>query len=67
MESALSGLDADLADGIDKFIADRDQPPTPSMSRLDALNVIVRDWLDGTRLHPPSATQRRGRLSFPCR
>jgi hypothetical protein len=40
-------LDADLADGIDKFIADRDQPPTPRMSRLDALNVIVRYWLTG--------------------
>jgi hypothetical protein len=41
----LNGLDPDLVDGIDKLIEDRDEAPAGRMSRNDALNVIVRDWL----------------------
>ena len=38
-------LDDDLRDGLDQFIADRDEPPRGRMSPDDAVNVIVRDWL----------------------
>lgn len=41
----LNGLDEDLVECIDKFIEDRDEAPAGRMSRNDALNVIVRDWL----------------------
>lgn len=34
-----------LLDGLDQFIADRDQPPRDRMSYADAVNVIVTDWL----------------------
>tara|TARA_R110002020_G_scaffold14227_18_gene50527 strand:+ start:670 stop:882 length:213 start_codon:yes stop_codon:yes gene_type:complete len=44
--SAIS-LDADLRDGLARFIADRDEPPHGRMSPGDAVNVIVRDWLMG--------------------
>lgn len=38
-------LDADLLAGVDKFIDDRDCPPSPRMDSNAAINVIVRDWL----------------------
>lgn len=40
-------LDADLLAGIKKFIEDRDIPPSPQMDPNGAVNVIVRDWLQG--------------------
>jgi len=38
-------LDDALLDGVEGFIADRDEPPRGRMSYDDAINVIVRDWL----------------------
>lgn len=38
-------LDEDLLDGVEQFIADRNEPPHGKMSYDDAVNVIVRDWL----------------------
>ena len=43
--SPIPDLDEDLINGLDKFIVDRDEPPAGRMSRNDAINVIVRDWL----------------------
>ena len=40
-------LEPELLDGIEKFIADRDEPPRGKMTYNDAINVIVRDWLMG--------------------
>jgi hypothetical protein len=40
-------LDEDLLDGIEQFIADRDEAPRGKMTYADAINVIVRDWLMG--------------------
>jgi hypothetical protein len=38
-------LDDELLDGLEGFIAERDEPPRGKMSHEDAVNVIVRDWL----------------------
>lgn len=40
-------LDEELLDGLEQFIADRDEPPRDKMTYDDAVNVIVRDWLMG--------------------
>lgn len=40
-------LDEELFEGIERFIADRDEPPGGTMTHDDAVNVIVRDWLMG--------------------
>ena len=40
-------LDENLLDGIEQFIADRDEPPSERMTFDDAVNVIIRDWLMG--------------------
>ncbi|UXN68058.1 hypothetical protein N8A98_00635 (plasmid) [Devosia neptuniae] len=40
-------LDEDLLDGVERFIADRNEPPRGKMTYEDAVNVIVRDWLMG--------------------
>jgi hypothetical protein len=40
-------LDEELLDGIEQFIADRNEPPRGKMTYDDAINVIVRDWLMG--------------------
>ena len=37
----------DLLDGVENFIADRNEPPRGKMSHDDAVNGIVRDWLMG--------------------
>jgi len=42
-----SWLTSELLSGIDRLIADRDTPPTPRLSREEALQMIVRDWLQG--------------------
>jgi hypothetical protein len=38
-------LDQELLEGVERFIAERDEPPRGRMSYDDAVNVIVRDWL----------------------
>lgn len=38
-------LDEELLDGVEQFIADRNEPPNGKMSYDDAVNVIVQDWL----------------------
>ncbi len=45
MVEKIAWLTAELTAGVDKFIAERDLPPNPRMSRDEALQVIVRDWL----------------------
>ena len=40
-------LDEQLLDGLEQFIADRNEPPRGKMTHEDAVNVIVRDWLMG--------------------
>ena len=40
-------MEEELLDGIEQFIADRDEPPRGKMTYEDAVNVIVRDWLTG--------------------
>lgn len=40
-------LEHDLLPALERFIDHRDEPPRGRMSRNDALNVIVRDWLMG--------------------
>lgn len=43
----MSVLDDELLDGVEQFIAHRDEPPRGKMTYDDAINVIVRDWLMG--------------------
>ena len=38
-------LDSDLIAGIDSFIADRAGTEAGALSRNDAINRILRDWL----------------------
>lgn len=45
-------LDKDLLDGVEQFIADRNEPPRGKMNYDDAVNVIVRDWLMGQGYMP---------------
>ena len=40
-------LTPELLTGIDRLIDDRDVPPTPRLGREEALQMIVRDWLQG--------------------
>jgi hypothetical protein len=40
-------LDEELLDGVEQFIANRNEPPRGKMNFGDAINVIVRDWLMG--------------------
>lgn len=40
----------ELLTGIDRLIDDRDVPLTPRLGREEALQMIVRDWLQGQRL-----------------
>ena len=40
-------LEEELLDGVEQFIANRDEPPRGRMTHDDAVNVIVRDWLMG--------------------
>lgn len=52
----------ELLDGLEQFIADRNEPPRGKMSFDDAVNVIIEDWLmaqgyiplpdDGTTITP---------------
>jgi hypothetical protein len=38
-------LEEELLDGLEQFIADRNEAPRGKMTLDDAVNVIVRDWL----------------------
>ena len=38
-------LEEELLDGLEQFIAARDEPPRGRMNYDDAVNVIVQDWL----------------------
>ena len=40
-------LEENLLDGVEQFIASRDEPPRSKMTYDNAVNVIVRDWLMG--------------------
>lgn len=42
-----SWLTAELLSGIDRLIDDQDVPPNPRLSREEALQMIVGDWLQG--------------------
>ena len=51
-------LRADLLEGLQKFIAHRDEPPVGRMSSDDAVNAIVEDWLMGQGYLPlPGETE----------
>jgi hypothetical protein len=43
--SPLPDLDSDLIAGLDEFIAGRSQTEAGALSRNDAINRILRDWL----------------------
>lgn len=45
--SAEIALDDDVLEALDAFIADHEAPPAEPMTRQDALNIIIRDWLMG--------------------
>ena len=45
--SPVPDLDEDLIAGIDSFIADHTDPEAGNLSRNDAINRILRDWLTG--------------------
>lgn len=45
-------LEDELLDGLEQFIADRNEPPRGKMTCDDAVNVIVRDWLMGQGYMP---------------
>ena len=45
-------LEEDLLDGLEQFIAARDEPPRGKMTYDDAINVIVQDWLMGQGFIP---------------
>ena len=45
--SPVPDLDEDLLAGIDSFIADHVDPESGNLSRNDAINRILRDWLTG--------------------
>ncbi|WP_375451795.1 hypothetical protein [uncultured Devosia sp.] len=54
--SPIPDLDEDLINGLDRFIADRDGAPAGHLSRNDAINAILREWLtDQNYIHRPPA------------
>lgn len=52
-------IEHDLLAGIEKFIADWDEPPRGRMTHDDAANVIIRDWLMGQGYVPLPNDQDR--------
>src|SRR5690554_6244916 len=40
-------IEDDLLAALERFISHRDEPPRGRMTRTDAINVILRDWLVG--------------------
>ena len=38
-------IDDEMMDGIENFIADRDESPRGKMSLDDAVYVMIKDWL----------------------
>jgi hypothetical protein len=45
MTNDLPFLDAATLAALDRFIDKSDEPPTPRLSREEAVNVVVQDWL----------------------
>jgi hypothetical protein len=43
--SPIPDLDSDLLAGIDSFMASHNDPEAGPLSRNDAINRILRDWL----------------------
>jgi hypothetical protein len=43
--SPIPDLDEDLINGLDRFIADRVEDGAGHLSRNDAINAILREWL----------------------
>lgn len=43
--SPIPDLDEDLINGLDRFIAHRAQDGAGHLSRNDAINAIMREWL----------------------
>ncbi|HEV7292477.1 hypothetical protein [Devosia sp. RR2S18] len=56
--SPLPDLDLDLIAGIDKFIATHSDPEAGMLSRNDAINRILRDWLTRSGYVEPDAEQQ---------
>ena len=52
MSESLIWLTAELEAGLEKFIEDRDVAPNPRLTRDEALQTIVRDWLQGQGFVP---------------
>lgn len=66
MTGQLEWITPELADGLERYIEANDEPPAPRMSREEALQTIVRDWLqsqgfvplpDGSAVTPVPALQ----------
>jgi hypothetical protein len=53
--SPIPDLDEDLITGLDNFIADHVHPEAGTLSRNDAINRILRDWLTGQGYVAPDA------------
>ena len=52
MSDQLSFLDAATLAALDRFIDKSDEPPAPRLSRQEAINVVVQDWLMGQGFMP---------------
>jgi hypothetical protein len=50
-------LDAELLDGLARFMADRTEPPGAVTDVETAANVIIRDWLQGQVYMPLAAEE----------
>lgn len=56
--SPVPDLDEDLITGLDRFIADHLEPEAGPMSRNDAVNRILRDWLSQRNYVAPDGESR---------
>ena len=52
MSDDLSFLNAATLAALDRFIDKADEPPTPRLSREEAISVVVQDWLMGQGFMP---------------
>ncbi len=71
MSKAPDWIPDDMMDAVERFIEAQDVPPNPRMEPAEAVQVIVRDWLQGqgylplpdgdrvTRSAPDAATALR--------
>ena len=56
--SPVPDLDEDLISGLDRFIADHVDAEAGRMSRNDAINRILRDWLGRRNYVEPDGESR---------